>query len=217
MSPVFSPPRLLKCALVAIDPPDPTPRVIVFQYNPNTLTRTLEPQMQESEGNTGDPPRFKGAPVETIKMEAEIDAADQLERGDPQAGDVGILPQLASLETLIYPKSSQVIANNILMQIGTIEIIPSVAPLTLFIWGKRRIMPVKVTELSVTEDAHHPNLSPIRAKVSLGLRVLSTSDASSDSAIWNLFLSHQVIKESLAAMATTGSLNAVMGSNVQLI
>lgn len=217
MSSVFSPPRLLKSALVAIDPQDPTPRVIIFQYNPNTLTRTIEAQMQENEGNTGAPPRFKGAPVETIKMEVEIDAADQLERGDSQAEDMGILPQLAALETLLYPRSSQVIANNILMRIGTIEIIPSVAPLTLFIWGKRRIMPVRVTELSVTEDAHHPNLSPIRAKVSLGLRVLSTSDASSDSPIWNLFLSHQVIKESLAAIATTGSLNAVMGSNVKLI
>lgn len=217
MSPTFAPPRLLKGALVTIGRQDPSPRVIVFQYNPNTLTRTLEAQMQESEGNTGDLPRFKGAPVETIKMEVAIDAADQLERGDAQTSDMGILPQLAALETLLYPISSQVILNNALMRIGTIEIVPSVAPLTLFIWGKRRIMPVRVTEFSVTEDAHHPNLSPIRAKVSLGLRVLSTSDASSDSPIWNLFLSHQIIKESLAAIATTGSLNAVMGSNVKLI
>jgi hypothetical protein len=210
-------PKLLKGALVALDPPDPTPHVIVFQYNPATLTRTLEAQMQENSGKTGDPPRFKGAPVETIKVDVEIDAADQLERGDPQAGDMGILPQLAALETLIYPRSGRIIANNLLMKIGTIEIIPSVAPLTLFVWGKRRILPVRVTEFSVTEDAHHPNLSPIRAKVSLGLRVLTYSDASGDSPIWNLFLAHQVLKEGLAALATTGSLNAVMGSNVKLI
>lgn len=209
-------PKLFKGALVAFELPDSTPRVIVFQYNPATLTRTLEAQMQEGEGNTGDPPRFKGAPIETIKMEVEIDATDQLERGEQQAGDVGILPQLAALETLVYPKSSQVVANNLLLKLGTIEIIPSVAPLTLFIWGKRRILPVRVTEFSVTEDAHHPNLSPIRAKISLGLRVLSYSDVSADNPAWNLFLSHQVIKEGLAAIATTGSLNAVMGGNVKI-
>jgi Contractile injection system tube protein len=210
-------PKLLKGALVALDPPDPTPRVIAFQYNPGTLTRSLEAQMQESGGKTADAPRFKGAPVETIKIDVEIDAADQLELGDVQAGDVGILPQLAALEVLLYPKSSQVMTNRTLMQMGTIEIIPSTAPLTLFIWGKRRILPVRLTEFSVTEDAHHPNLSPIRAKVSLGLRVISYSDVSADNTAWNLFMAHQVIKESLAAVATTNSLNAVMGSNVKLI
>lgn len=194
-------PRLLKGALVALDPPDPTPRVIVFQYNPATLTRTLEAQMQEDQGKTGDPPRLKGAPVETIKLEVEIDATDQLERGDETAGDAGILPQLAALEMLIYPKSRQVILNSILMKAGTIEIIPAVAPLTLFIWGKRRILPVRLTEFSVTEDAHHPNLSPIRAKISLGLRVLSYSDVSFENPAWSLFLAHQTVKESLAAIA----------------
>jgi hypothetical protein len=213
----FSPPRLLKGALVAFDLPSPAPRVAVFQYNPATLTRSLEAQMQESGGKTGDPPRFKGAPVETIKLDVELDATDQLERGDQQAGDTGVLAQLAALEMLVYPRSSEVVANNLLLKLGTIEIIPSVAPLTLFVWGKRRILPVRVTEFSVTEDAHHPNLSPIRAKVSLGLRVLSYSDVSADNPAWNLFLAHQVIKEGLAALATTGSLDAALGGGVKLI
>ncbi len=217
MANTFSPPRLLKGALVAFDLPNPTPRVAVFQYNPATLTRSLEAQMQESEGKTGDPPRFKGAPVETIKLDVELDATDQMERGDQQAGDTGVLAQLAALETLVYPRSAEVVANNLLLKLGTIEIIPSVAPLTLFVWGKRRILPVRVTEFSVTEDAHHPNLSPIRAKVSLGLRVLSYSDVSADNPAWNLFLAHQVIKEGLAALATAGSLDAALGGGVQLI
>jgi len=217
MSSVFTPPRLLKGALVAFDLPNPTPRVAVFQYNPATLTRSLEAQMQETEGKTGDPPRFKGAPVETIKFDVELDATDQLERGERQAGDTGVLAQLAALETLVYPRSGQVIANALLLKMGTIEIIPSVAPLTLFVWGKRRILPVRITEFSVTEDAHHPNLSPIRAKVSLGLRVLSYSDVSAENPAWNLFLAHQVVKEGLAALATTGSLDSVLGGGVQLL
>lgn len=217
MATLSTSPKLLKGALVAFDLPNPTPRVIVFQYNPATLTRTLEAQMQETESKTGDPPRLKGAPVETIKLEVEIDASDQLERGDETASDAGILPQLAAMETLIYPKSDRVTLNNTLMKVGTIEIIPSVAPFTLFIWGKRRILPVRITEFSVTEDAHHPNLSPIRAKVSLGLRVLTYSDVSADNPAWGLFLAHQIVKESLAAIAVTNDLSAAMGGGGKLI
>lgn len=217
MATIFTPPRLLKGALVSLDPPNPTPRVIIFQYNPATLTRTLEAQVVEEEGKSGSPPRLKGAPVETIKIDVEIDAGDQLERGDTNAGDVGIFPQLSALELLVYPKSDLIITNNTLLKIGTIEILPPTAPLTLFIWGKRRILPVKINEFSITEDAHQPNLSPIRAKVSLGLRVLSYSDMSSENPGWSLFLAHQVVKETLAQVATTASLNAVVGSELKLI
>jgi hypothetical protein len=214
---VFNAPRLLKGALVSLDPPNPTPQVIVFQYNPNTLTRTLEAQVAEDEGKSGSPPRLKGAPVETIKIDVEIDAADQLERGDATAADVGVFPQLSALELLIYPKSDLVVTNAQLLKAGTLEIMPPTASLTLFIWGKRRILPVRLTEFSVTEEAHHPNLSPIRAKVSLGLRVQSYSDVSADNPTWNLFLSHQVLKETMAAVATTTSVSAVVGSNVKLV
>lgn len=214
---LFSQPRLLKGALVSLEAPDPTPRVIVFQYNPNTLTRTLEAKVAEDEGKSGSLPRLKGAPQETIKIDVELDATDQLEKGDASAGDVGIFPQLSALELLIYPSSSLVVANNILLSLGTIEILPASSPLTLFIWGKRRILPVRLTEFSISEDAHHPNLSPIRAKVSLGLRVISYSDVSSSSPAWSLFLSHQITKEVMASVATTGSLNAVVGSNIKLI
>jgi hypothetical protein len=214
---LYSPPRLLKGALVSLDPPDPTPHVILFQYNPATLTRTLEAQMVEEEGKSGSPPRLKGAPVETIKLDVEIDAGDQLEHGDAETGDVGIFPQLSALELLVYPKSELIQTNNTLLKIGTIEILPPAAPLTLFIWGKRRILPVRITEFSITEDAHHPNLSPIRAKVSLGLRVLSYSDMSSENPGWSLFMAHQVVKETLANTATVSSLNAATGSDLKLI
>jgi hypothetical protein len=206
-------PRTLRGALVVFDLPDPTPKVIVFQYNPATLTRTLEMQLADAEGKSADGFRLKGAPNETLKLEVEIDAADQVQPDD----DAGILPHLAALEILLYPKSGSVTLNNALLKVGTIEIIPATAPFTLFIWGKRRILPVRITEFSVTEDAHHPNLSPIRAKVSLGLRVVTYSDVTSENPAWNLFLAHQVLKETMAALATTNSLTHVLGGQPPLL
>jgi hypothetical protein len=124
---------------------------------------------------------------------------------------------LAALELLLYPKSSLVIANNTLLNLGTIEILPPSSSLTLFLWGKRRILPVRVTEFSVTEDAHQPNLSPIRAKVSLGLRVISYSDVSNSNPAWSLFLAHQTVKETMATLATSASVAPALGSDVRLI
>ena len=208
-------PRLLKGALVTVDSGGPVHRVIVFQYNPHTLTRTLEAQIGEGEG--ADALRFTGAPVETIKLEAEIDATDQLEVADDTAVEMGIYPQLSALELLLYPRSNDVILNDTLLNIGTIEIVPAAVPLTLFIWGARRILPVRLTEFSVTEEAHSPNLSPLRAKVSLGLRVLTYSDLTSRHPGWSLFMAHQIVKETMASMATVSNVDAALGDNVQLL
>lgn len=202
-------PRLLKGALVSFDLPNPQPAVIVFQYNPDTLSRTLEAQTG-SEG--ADALRIKGAPVETIKLDVEFDATDQLEQG---AAATGLHPQLAALEVLVYPKSSLVIANTALLNAGTIEILPPQAPFTLFIWGSKRVLPVRLTEFSIAEEAYDPQLNPIRAKVSLGLRVLSYNDLPAANPGYHLFLAHQIVKETMAATARTGSLDATgAGSNL---
>ena len=76
--------------------------------------------------------RIRGPPVETIKLEAEIDATDQLEHANPTAAQLGIHPQLAALERLIFPSSDQLLENNRIAQSGKLEIIPMQAPLTLF-------------------------------------------------------------------------------------
>lgn len=208
-------PRLVKGAIVALDPFNPLASVIVFQYNPNTLTRTLEAKSTGGEG--GEPLRYTGAPTETIKLDVEIDATDQHERGDGVTGSLGIHPQLAALEMLLYPKTAKVIANSVLLNLGTIEILPPGAPLTLFIWGPKRILPVRITEFSITEDAHSPSLDPIRAKVSLGLRVLSYSDVTMTNPGWALFMAHQVVKEAMAVVGSTTDLGSVVGGNVRLI
>lgn len=203
-------PRLLKGALVSFDLPNPKPAVIVFQYNPDTLSRTLEAQ---TGGEGANALRIKGAPVETIKLDIELDATDQLEQS---AAVTGLHPQLAAIEVLIYPKSALVIANTALLNAGTIEILPPQAPFTLFIWGPKRVLPVRLTEFSITEEAYDPQLNPIRAKVSLGLRVLSYNDLPAANPGYHLFLAHQIVKETMAAIARTSSLDAA-GAGAKLL
>jgi hypothetical protein len=207
---------VLKGALVAFDPLVPVPKVIVFQYNPDTLTRTLKPRSAGGEGARAEAQRLAGAPEETIKVDVEIDATDQLEKVDGVATALGIYPQLSALETLVYPPSRLVITNTALLAAGTIEIVPPTAPLTLFIWGVQRILPVRITEFSITEEAHDPALNPIRAKAGLGLRVLSYNDLSVTDPAYYMFLAHQVVKEAMGAVGSVSSLAAVAGSDVKL-
>src|SRR5262245_4792040 len=119
-------PRLLKGGIVLIDPvSSAVQRIIALQYNPDTVTRTL--QVQGVGGESGDRSealRLKGPPVETIKLDAEIDATDQLEIADGAVTEVGLHPQLAALELILYPTSAQLQNNNQLAQSGTLEIAP---------------------------------------------------------------------------------------------
>ena len=206
-------PRLLKGGIVLLDPASGAVlRIITLQYNPDTLTRTL--QIQSAGGESSDfseALRLKGPPVESLRLDAEIDATDQLEfSGDnPDAVEVGIQPQLAALETIVYPSTAQLQANNALASAGTLEIIPMQAPLTVFVWSKNRVMPVRITELSVTEEAFDPALNPIRAKVSLGLRVLNVNDVGFAHKAGGLFLSYQQQKERLAARARPGAFSTL--------
>lgn len=206
-------PRLLKGGIVLIDPDTSAVlRIITLQYNPDTLSRTLQVQSVSTEGgNRSEVLRLKGPPVETIKLDAEIDATDQLEFPDqnPNATQFGVQPQLAALETLVYPTSGQLQANNALAQSGTLEIAPMETPLTLFIWSKSRILPVRLTDFSVTEEAFDPALNPIRAKVSLGMRVLSVDDVGFSHKGGSLFMSYLQMKEQLATKSQGGVLSAL--------
>jgi len=203
-------PRLLKGGIVLLDPETAAvQRIISLQYFPDTVTRSLQVQSISADGG-GDRSeilRLKGPPVETIKLDAEIDATDQLEFPDQNANavEVGIHPQLAALEAIVYPSSEQLQSNNALAKSGTLEIIPMQSTLTLFIWSKNRIIPVRLTDFSITEEAFDPNLNPIRAKVSLGMRVLSVNDVGFDAKAGSLYMTYQQQKERLAALSPAGS------------
>jgi hypothetical protein len=199
-------PRLQKGAIIGLDLFNPLASIVVFQYNPDTMTRTITAQTSGGDADRGEALRLKGPPQETMSFDIEIDATDQLETGG-LATTVGVYPALASLEMLLYPKSALVIANEVLLNMGIIEIIPPEAPLTIFAWGLNRIVPVRLTELTITEEAYDANLNPIRAKVGVSLRVLNYNDLGLLSVGGTLFMAHQIAKEVLATLNSVGTLS----------
>ncbi len=206
-------PKLLKAGLVLIDPESARVlRIIALQYNPEKLTRTLQVQSAGGEaGNRSEAMRFKGPAVETIRLEADLDATDQLEFPDRNrvAVEHGIAPQLAALEALAHPSSAQLRELDRQAGSGTLEIAPMEAPLMLLVWSKSRIVPVRLTEFTITEEAFDPTLNPIVAKVSLGLRVLSVDDLGFAHKGGSLFMSYLKAKEQLAGKALPGGLGAL--------
>lgn len=204
-------PKTLKAGIVLLDPVSFTPsRVILLQYTPDQLTRSLK--VQSVTGDTADktePLRLKGPPEENFKLEAELDATDQLEfpGQNPTAVAYGIFPQLSALESLITPSANQILATDSFLAMGAVEIAPMEAPFALFVWSAQRVAPVRVTEFSVTEEAFDVDLNPTRAKVSLGLRVLSINDMGYTHPGARYFMSYLGKKELLAKFAFASDVN----------
>ena len=174
-------PKLLKGALVKLGEGflGPIPNVIVFQYNPEKLNRqfTSASTAQHSgvdagSANTAEP--FD--PQESFTVTLELDATDALEDpgSHPVAAVSGIADRIAALEMMVYPVASGDLINGLTNAIGlTSETVPrNHVPVILFIWGPGRIQPVRITSFSVDEQAFSPTLFPIRATVTLGLKVL---------------------------------------------
>lgn len=210
-------PRLSKGAVVGIDLLNPLASVIIFQYNPKSLSRQVQTRASGQEGARAEVLRLEGPPTETITIqELEIDAADQLEQAQAVAVGMGIYPQLSALEMLLYPKSSLVITNTVLLAAGTIEVVPPEAPFTLFIWGAKRVLPVRITGFTIAEQEYDPSLNPIRATVNLQMTVLTYNDFPVTHPGYHLFLAHQVVKEAMATVGSVNNLAAVAGGNLDI-
>jgi hypothetical protein len=202
-------PQIVRGGIALLDPDTGVvTRLISFQYNPETLTRTLQMQGPQGEGDRFETFRFKGPPVETIKLEAEIDASDQLEfpAQNKNAVSNGIQPQLTALEMILYPASGQLQQASQLAAAGTMEIFPATGPLPLFIWSRNRVVPVRITEFSITEESFDSALNPTRAKVSLGMRVLTISDVDFSSKAGSLAMIHHQRKEQLSNLLPSATL-----------
>src|SRR5262249_13815487 len=208
-------PRLLKGAIVGLDPTNPLASVIVFPYTPEKITRRPDARATGGAdgGDRSESYRLIGPPKETITLSIEIDAADQLEERNPVAVVAGVYPTLAAVEMLLYPKSATVIPNAAPAQAGIGEIIPVEAPLALFVWGPQRVLPVRLTSFSITEEAYDTALNPIRANVDLTLLVLSYWDLKVTSPGFSLFLAHQIAKE---VLATSNVFNSALNVGVSL-
>jgi hypothetical protein len=209
----FSPrsPQMIRGGLVLVDAASGRAlRVITLQYNPDTLTRSLQIKGVGGDASEfSESMRLKGPPVESIKLEAEIDATDKLETADAGALEFGLHAQLALLETLVYPSTTDLRANAAEAALGSIEIVAMQKPLVLFVWSKTRVLPIRITEFSITEEGFDPALNPIRAKVSLGMRVLTVDDVGFTGRGGSIFMSYLEQKEQLAGRVANASLGAL--------
>jgi hypothetical protein len=126
-------PRLVRAGIVTMDPDTSAVQsIIALQYNPDSLTRTLQTQAVAGgqDGVRVDALRLRGPAVETIKLEAELDAVDQLEfpNQNPLAVQYGIHPQLAQLEMLVNPTVETLEADDAMASAGTVALLRGVDP-----------------------------------------------------------------------------------------
>lgn len=205
-------PKLTRAGLVLISPDSgAVERIITLQYAAETLQRTLEVQGIDDEPDRSQPLRLTGPAIETISLDAELDATDQLEFPSRNADvvELGLFPVLSALESLLHPTVAQLERQSGQSSSGSFEITPAETPLALFVWSRNRIVPVRVKSLSITEEFFDPNLNPIRAKVSLSLRVLSVDDLGFDHRGSGLFMAYLQSKEQMANKSTQGPLSAL--------
>jgi len=208
-------PLVPRGGLVVVDPGSGRVlRIIALQYNPDSVTRTLQPQgIGAEQGERSEALRLRGPAHETYKLEAELDATDQLADpslpGGAAAAENGLLPVLATLESLVNPTTAALLGQDAAARFGAFEIAPVEAPMTVLVWSRNRVMPVRVTDFSVVEEAYDSNLNPIRAKVSLSLRVLTVDDLGFEHRGGRLFLGYQTRREQLAALRASDQLAAI--------
>ena len=191
-------PRLVKGAFVEFSERflGPIPNVIIFQYNPATLSRTLTPWspggVEGAEDGKSDAATRKAVgsvqpydPEETFSVSLLLDATDALEVGDPIAVVTGVADRLSAIELLLYPQEDSLLGGLLTSAVSALggsasfsvaEAKRGTVPITLFVWGPGRIVPVRLTSFTVEEEAFSPILYPIRATATVGLRIQHPSE-----------------------------------------
>lgn len=196
-------PLIFKGGLVVYADPStnkPT-NVIVFQYNAETLSRGLTPQTEPNPRQNAGDTQHSLPPLETYSLAVELDAADQLEIKDSTAIASGLHPALAALELLMYPASAVMIDQEQKYVQGSSLIQPGRIPLVVFVWGAKRVVPVRLTSLTIAEQAFDQNLNPVRAKVDLRLRTLTNAELQrAGGGFSKLALTHLQQKEQIATV-----------------
>jgi len=173
----------------------PLPNVIIFQYNPETMTHTWTQAEAAAQG--GNPLAVKGVPGEAFSFTLVMNTTDMIADGSPVAQGLaeasGIYTRLAALEMLQYPTgafsssglvgSVSVSASAAGVSIGGSTGTPanrnvplSQVPTVLFVWGPGRIVPVRITGLTITEKLYDTLLNPIHAEAAISLRVLTPDE-----------------------------------------
>lgn len=179
------------------------PNIVVFQFNPDRITRTpalVQTQPAKDGAGRRNARWAPGQPSETLNFALRIDATDQLANSSPLAAASGILPTLSALELLMVPAGA--LSLNLLGSGATAahRHPPDELPVVLFVWGPLRVLPVKVTSLSISETQFDTRLNPIRAEVTVNLTVLTPDDMTDDSIGRGAYAYSRGVKEVMAAL-----------------
>ncbi len=161
------------------------PNVIVFQYNPESITRTFTPPQRARSAPEQGGKRSQAQPAkESYSMTLEIDATDGLEREGALTATFGVGPRLAALEMLMQPVGQGPLGQLVgsLFGGGGATIPASRLPLVIMSWGPARIAPVKFESLTVTETGFDQALNPIHATAEIGFTVLRPNDVKDEDA-----------------------------------
>jgi len=196
----------------------PIPNVVVFQFNPEQVSRTLRMAAQTervpSAGRVTEPHGTSGPPVESLTITAHFSAADDLGKGGAAAAIptmFGIGPQLAALEKMVYPKGGKLseLLGQAIDAIGaalgggggaSTSAPREQTPRILFIWGPARALPVKINSMSITEQKFDMLLNPVQAEVQMGLEVVSFPDNSDDTVGKGALIYTQTVKDAQALL-----------------
>jgi hypothetical protein len=173
-------------------------RSIPFQFNPESVQRTLEPNTVGGRpGSRSQAVRYAGAPSETLTLACRLSAADGPD-GDAGTPAVGIEARLAALALLAYPSTADVRTAQTMLDLGVIEVLPALADQLLFVWGQR-VLPCRLVTCAIVEELYDADLRPVLATVNLTLRALSYSDVEAGSPAGVAFLAYQSALEQTAA------------------
>ena len=176
-------PRLLKGALVDANVLALPPLVVPFQFNPESITRRRSSDLRTPDTKRGRDELLTGSESvdelqttftspESISMDVRLDATDAMEKGDPVAGELGVLPALSTLELMITPRSETILAGLLGLSIDFGFGGRPSTPALLFVWGRHRVYLVRLTELDIQEVEYNPQLNPTRAIVGVALEVI---------------------------------------------
>jgi hypothetical protein len=195
------------------------PNVVVFQFNPERITRTpalARPPVPRDGSGTGDASQQPDQPSESLSFTLRVDATDQLASANPIAAASGILPTLSALELLMVPRSTLPV--DLFGPSGgprPHQHPPEKLPAVLFVFGPSRVLPVSVTGLSVVETQHDVLLNPVRADVTVSLRVLTPSQLAQEAALERGAYRYSLaVKEAMAALNFANA--AAIGVNPSL-
>jgi hypothetical protein len=183
-------------AFIAYEPngdPRTKNRAIPFRFNPETITRNVALQAAQNQagtegaqpaqpgsGHQANSPDAGGTLKESFNVTIRVDAADRGIVLDGVHDEFGVAPEIAAIEDLLYPaQTAAQQASNGKQAVAAV----GPRPMVLFVWGPKRVLPVRIASLKIDETVYDTMLNPVRAEIEVALEVLGATEAVNDKTV----------------------------------